>query len=263
MQRYLGALATLALAALVVAAPARAGAHDDEFPWLSERKILGANNLEPVEAAKPGALYDWSLVVARVEVKNDGYGYCTGARVGANLFLTNYHCDHGCETMQFRMGYEQDVGSADRTVYACKRLLRKNETLDYALFEVTPPPSGAELQYPILTLWKGPLTEGTKLVVASHPSGKLKVIDRSDECVLSSTEVFRTESGRDTVKHMCDTEGGSSGAPVIDRERGFGVGIHWGGKDREFNYAVPMYLILEDIQANVTADVYLGLHVAE
>jgi V8-like Glu-specific endopeptidase len=73
---------------------------------------------------------------------------------------------------------------------------------------------------------------------------------------------MHTDSGRDTMKHMCDTEGGSSGAPLIDKERGFAVGLHWGGKPNETNYAISMRMILEDIEANC-ADTYAQLSVAE
>jgi lysyl endopeptidase len=260
MQRqfYAGLLCLAALAATPAAAYDLA-----DFPWLSERKILGVNNLEPVAAAQGTDAYDLAQAIARVEMIADGFGFCTGSRVGTDLFITNFHCDQGCDDMQFKLGYEVGVDAADQQIFKCKELIRKNEKFDYALYRVHPTTSESEIEYPILTLSRSALSEGQRMIVASHPSGRLKEIDRSDECYISSTEVFTTESGRDTIKHMCDTEGGSSGSPVLDRDTGHFVALHWGGRTNEFNMAIPMYLILEDLENNLTPEALMDLDIAQ
>ena len=58
--------------------------------WLNERRIIGDNNLEPIEATSGSDAYDKSKIVARVETV-DGSGFCTGSRIAEDLFLTNYH----------------------------------------------------------------------------------------------------------------------------------------------------------------------------
>ncbi len=255
-----------------------ASAHGGEFPWLTERKILGTNNLEGVEAATGTPVYEYSRAIARVEVSEDAYPYCTATRVGEGVFLTNWHCDHGCDTMQFRLGYEKDRPSAEQRVYKCKALLRTSDVLDYALYTAeliqgapTLPtlasetesilPPEADVPYPILALSRGPLSVGLAVAVPQHPTGRFKEIDRSADCVISDTQVFHTESGRDTIKHMCDTQGGSSGAPVIEQATGYVVALHWGGRDDEFNMAIPMGLILDDLSQNLAADVLSLVHV--
>ncbi len=260
-----------------------AAAQEDEFPWLAERKILGTNNLESVEAAVGTRDYELARAVARVEVIEGAYPYCTATRVGDGVFLTNWHCDHGCETMQFRMGYEKDRPEGEQRVWKCTELLRKSANLDYALFRAEPfpdatllptllpapaPEEGESIKlpgiptYPVLALSPGPLVVGLAVVVPQHPTGRYKEIDRSIDCVISDVTVFHTESGRDTIKHMCDTQGGSSGAPVIDRATGNVVALHWGGRDNEFNMAIPMDLILADLEANVQADVLEEVRIA-
>lgn len=263
LARTAGVIASfvLSMVAASLASPARA---NDQFPWLGERKIMGTNNLEAISQARTTAAYDFARVVARVEMISDGSGFCTGSRVAEDLFLTNFHCDLGCSDMQFTMGYEEGVDQGDRVSFKCKELVRKNESLDYSLYVVELPEAPVpEAQYPVLTLYKGPLTDGMPLLVAGHPSARPKEIDRSDECKLLTSSVTRTDSGRDTMKHMCDTEGGSSGSPVLDRERGYAIGLHWGGRTDEANFAISMRMILEDMQAHIPAGIYGKLTIAE
>lgn len=234
------------------------GARADEspFPWLTERKILGTNDLEPVGLAAGTAAHTFARAIAHVEMVDDSYGYCTGSRVGEHLFLTNYHCDVGCDIMQFRLGDEKDVPEMEQPVFRCKTLLHRNEALDFALYATEPasgPGAACSANYPILKLWDGEIHVDQALVVASHPKSRQKELDRSTDCKLATITPFVTESGRTTIKHMCDTEGGSSGAPVLDRETGAAVALHWGGKDNEYNMAIPMTLILDELRAHAPA----------
>ena len=263
--------------ACLVAATASA-AQGDEFPWLTERKILGTNNLEAIEAAAGTPVYEYSRAIARVEVSEDAYPFCTATRVGEGVFLTNWHCDRGCDTMQFRLGYEKDRPPSEQRVYKCKALLRTNNVLDYSLYTAELLPDAptlptlasetesiqtpeTEVRYPVLALSRIPLTVGLAVAVPQHPTGRFKEVDRSSDCVISDVEVFHTESGRDTIKHMCDTQGGSSGAPVIEQATGYVVALHWGGRDDEFNMAIPMGLIVDDLAQNLAADVLSQVHV--
>lgn len=239
----------------------------DLEPWMTERRIIGEDNLEPVEKAQGTTAYDFSQAIARVEVM-DGYGFCTATRVGEDLFLTNFHCDLGCDMTIFRMGYQGDIQAVDRAGFRCTKLLRKNELLDYALFAVEPIVSqdstGRDARsYPILPLSRAPAVQNMRAILPSHPTGRMKVLDRSQSCIVSDPTVVHTDSGRDTMKHTCDTEGGSSGAPVIDYERGVAIGLHWGGKANEFNYAIPMTLILGDLEEHLEQDVFSRLQVTD
>ncbi len=105
--------------------------------WLTERRIIGDNNLEPIEATAGSDAYDKSKIVARVETV-DGSGFCTGSRIAEDLFLTNYHCWEfkPCESIQFHMGYERDLPADQHEFYKCVEVLAKYETYDYAVYRV-------------------------------------------------------------------------------------------------------------------------------
>jgi lysyl endopeptidase len=238
--------------------PWQALSFQGDQPWLFERKILGENNLLPVGNIKGSDEYDYAGVVARVE-RLDGSPFCTASRVGKNLFLTNFHCDHDCSTTQFSMGVEMGKTVNEKVTYLCKELVHKAEEFDYALYRVELAPNAAEIEYPIMTLSAEPVELGQSIFVASHPSGRLKEIDTSDECIISDSVPILTDSGRNTIKHMCDTEGGSSGSPVIDRITGYGIALHWGGKSNSYNMAIPMALIVKDMKANLPRSTFRQL----
>ncbi len=368
--------------------------------WLRERRIIGQNDLEAIENAKGTAAYDLARIVARVETKADGDGFCTGSRVGENLFLTNYHCFDfvPCAEIQFHLGYERDLPANQQLLFGCKEVLSTSLPFDYALYQVeflgtvggtgttktyaydnlrlaipdaddagvertfTIPstgdltdlkialklthtyigdlvisltsPAGTEVKlhdraggsadnidktydftllrvlkgedpqgvwtlklvdvaaqdvgtldqvvftvtttpeaspeqgkveesvpadYPVATLWDGAITVGQQLIVASHPAARLKEIDRSATCVLRTIET-EEQSERQTITHTCDTEGGSSGSPVLDRATGRIVALHWGGTDT-YNMAIPITRVVEDMRQHVSPDVLSELKI--
>ena len=102
---------------------------------------------------------------------------------------------------------------------------------------------------------------GEKLVAIGHPTSRPMEMDRSDECVIKNADVHLEELRR-TVTHMCDTEGGSSGSPLFDRNTGRIVALHWGGND-DYNMAIPIQSIVEDLKAKLKADEYATLSVEE
>lgn len=135
------------LTALVAFSSLATSALAQDLPaWMSERRIIGDNDLEPIEATLGSDAYEKSKIVARVETV-DGSGFCTGSRIAEDLFLTNYHCweYRPCEAIQFHLGYERDLPADQQEFYKCVEVLAKYETYDYAVFRVerVTAPSGA------------------------------------------------------------------------------------------------------------------------
>lgn len=244
--------ALAAVAFFVCSAPVQAQVMlDDETEapaWLAQRSIVGNDDLEPIEAVKGTTAYDAAKIVARVETRS-GSGFCTGSRIAPDLFLTNHHCFEvtPCNNMQFHMGYERDLPASQQVTFRCVEVLSRNLTLDYALFRVETGKSAAlESTFPTARLFTGTLRVGQPLIVASHPSARMKEIDRSSHCTLRTTNA-EYASERKTLTHNCDTEGGSSGSPVLDKATGQVVALHWGGANA-FNFAIPMSLIVQDLR---------------
>ena len=227
-------------------------------PWQLERKIQGVNHLEFIEAAKDSRAYGYAEGIARLEKVDPGtdfgIGYCTAFHVGPHLFMTNQHCVLPCDQMNIRLGYEKALSDGQQQIYRCTRVIHSNQALDYALIEADPVLWGKEakeLAFPTLALYSGPIHDGDLVYATGHASGGFKEIDRSDSCALTSVTVVRTDSGRDTIKHLCDSRGGSSGMPLVDRDHGYAVALHWAGIPDSYNMAIPMSLIITDMQANL------------
>src|SRR5690606_21393702 len=112
------------------------------------------------------------------------------------------------------------------------------------------------------TLSKQELVVGMPLLVPGHPAARKKEVDVSAECALTRAVPYDFYD-RLNIQHQCDTEGGSSGSPVIDRDTGFVIGLHWGATGGTgSNHAIPMDLILDRVE-EMFPDVYAELTVFE
>lgn len=247
--------------------------------WFLERRIVGENNLEKIEAAKTSKYYGMTRPIAIVK-DTTGQGFCTGWRVAEDLFVTNYHCwEFGACNVVFELDYETALSGDKHARFRCEEVLARNELYDYALYQVsrvsdddtkkegltpeTNPDRGGKLlaqEGGVITMWGGKIAVGQMLIVSGHPQARTKEIDRSKHCKLTSVEPEEM-GGRMTIRHTCDTEGGSSGSPVLDRNSGHAVALHWGGEDG-FNMSIPMNLVLDDIEKAVDAKTFRKLTIA-
>jgi len=267
-------------------------------PWLTERKVIGHNDLEPIEKTIGTPIYAESRGVARVESVEEGLAFCTATRVGRDLFISNFHCYDfkPCPKVQFHLAYEQGLANGGQLVVPCKNVLSKNLTYDYALFQVETcghvpstsclslpaqprawsdawsdylaDESGAAQQappdlasFPIATLWNGPITVGQRVFAVGYPGARPKEVDRGPDCVLR-TVIPQLLEERQTITHTCDTEGGSSGSPLMDFMTGYVVALHWGGTDK-FNMAIPMSEVIADLKVQLPPEVFAQLRIAD
>ena len=158
---------------------------------------------------------------------------CSGVAVGEDLFLTNWHCGgdnlamqpHGfwsqqvCESTFVDFSWDGD--GVDRE-FTCVAVLDKDETNDYALLRLRPLRGTDRLRAPALRRQAPRADESLQIV--HHPACQLKQISRA--CTVRDPKVEGWRSGAgDDFTYPCDTERGSSGAPVFDQSNRL-LGIH-------------------------------------
>jgi len=179
--------------------------------------------------------YDRSRPVARLLM--NGSGLCTGWRVGPdNRMFTNNHCFANQATLtntEIWFNYQNSScgGSSQGTVVKVTggTLLRTDATLDYSLFTINDFSKVATFGYLGLDV-AAPVT-GTKIFIAQHGGGKPKQLaltsDRNGggQCQLDNANVAGNAAGTD-VAYYCDTEGGSSGSPVIAANSKRAIALH-------------------------------------
>lgn len=158
---------------------------------------------------------------------------CSGVLVAPDLFLTNWHCGGDSDSMPESGFWNNDVVNDvvidfswddDRIGhdFIARRVVTSSRDLDFALLEVQPVSPGGGGRPARLSL--APPSAGDDLWLVHHPLGEQK---RVSSCAVVKPEFagWMPASGKSDLTHECDTEGGSSGAPVFNA-RGEVVGLH-------------------------------------
>ncbi|MCD4654960.1 serine protease, partial [bacterium] len=187
------------------------------------------------ETSHPQA-YDKSKAAARILM--DGDILCTAWLVSCeNHVMTNSHCSWDgdldsqskLDRMEFQFMYQKPAcGSGTATVeysFQSGTFLENNHYIDYALIQapVTEDPASV---YGWMNIDDRPLPEiDEQMYIVGHPSGVPKQIslysthaqDQSGLCEVYTVNADPCISGATApeVGYYCDTEGGSSGSPVL------------------------------------------------
>ncbi len=201
-------------------------------------------------------LYRRSKAVARLLIK--GTELCTAFRIGAqNRLLTNFHCigtaQEAADT-EVWFNYQCAVCGGYEVFQPTKvwlsQVLASDDTLDYTLFSVT----NFELvqKFGFLELDVRRPAQGEQLYIPQHPTGAPAMIavssdqDRAGNCAVDNPAYDGYDTDTD-VSYYCDTEGGSSGSPVLSRATNKVVALHhFGGCP---NSGVRMERIFTKIQS--------------
>ncbi|WP_433082620.1 trypsin-like serine peptidase [Dactylosporangium sp. CA-052675] len=179
--------------------------------------------------------YANSKPVARLLI--NGVELCTAWRVGTqNRMLTNHHCfttTREARSTEVWFNYECarcDGGSTLRPVKVMgDQVLATDDILDYTLFSVK---NFAQIQqFGYLQIDDRAPVRGEELYIPQHPRGAPTVIttqdstERSGNCAVSDPSYDGYAANTD-MSYFCDTDGGSSGSPVISRRTNKVIALH-------------------------------------
>jgi hypothetical protein len=170
---------------------------------------------------------------------------CSGVMIAEDLFLTNWHCGGPGSVpgaapgsrVRFPDGgyWSQDVirdaivdlswdGDPISREVEPFEVVAKDKALDFALLRVRPlDDRGPIAAAPIRA---ASVTAGETLMIIHHPEGHPKrITEQSCAAVDAAWPGWSAASDDSDFTHVCDTEGGSSGAPILDAQ-GRVVGLH-------------------------------------
>jgi hypothetical protein len=173
--------------------------------------------------------------VARILI--GGVELCTAWRVGTqNRMLTNHHCfttTREARTTEVWFNYECVSCNGGKTTRPVKvmgdTVLATDDILDYTLFSVR---NFAQIQeFGYLQIDDRAPVRGEELYIPQHPRGAPTVIttedsnERGGNCAVDDPAYDGYAANTD-MSYFCDTDGGSSGSPVISRRTNKVIALH-------------------------------------
>jgi hypothetical protein len=205
--------------------------------------------------------YNESRAVARLLI--GGSSLCTGWLVSAsNHLLTNDHCI-GSSSDAVNTDYEfmaeapncNDTNCQlchDGVVFSGASYIIGSSNLDYTLVQISSGNPAATYGY--MEIDDRDATVGEEIYIPQHPGGRAKELgiystasaDTGGICrVYTITAAPCIGSGYNDVGYYCDTEGGSSGSPVLARSSHKVVALHHCANCP--NRGVPIDLVYDEI----------------
>ncbi|MFG2998979.1 trypsin-like serine peptidase [Streptomyces sp. NPDC048340] len=216
--------------------------------------------------------------VGRVEVTGhpslDWVG--TAFLVGPEVVMTNRHVaaeftrSDGNSGWVFRPGMTARVDTAEELPlagtapgdgsfeYEVTGVLGIHREADMALLRVAPTArGGGSLPTPLAVAAEAPADlPGRPVYVIGYPAwdGRRNEPESMRRIFMDIYNVKRLQPGTATeliadeltMKHDCSTLGGNSGSPVFDLNDHRVLGLHYGGRYRSGNFAVPLWAMVED-----------------
>ncbi|GAA1666145.1 hypothetical protein GCM10009830_09770 [Glycomyces endophyticus] len=229
---------TAAAARLAAYARGLSGAELASRPGAGPESVCGRDDSEHAACYRETdpVAWDASLSVARLIIKDEYY--CTAwIADDSNRIMTNNHCiDTAGEAKatEVQFGYECPECAGGEAAVPLKvrgdEVLATNYTYDFTLFTVDDYAAIAHL--PHLEIDPRHAEIGEKVFIPGHPGGKPKRIASEDsraavagQCRIDDDRAYGRGYATD-LAYYCDTEGGSSGSPVVSRTTGAVVGLH-------------------------------------
>lgn len=240
------------------------------FVPLGARAVCGTDDRENAgcyEDSDP-EVYARGRAVVRLLIQ--GSGLCTGWLVGSEgHMMTNNHC---IDTASDALNTDYEFGAEGACLENCPQLacdgtiettsgtlIQTSGDLDYSL--VLLDPALAE-EYGFLQLRSTDPVPEERIYIPQHPAGRGKEIavfstDPADGSGFGEIDtVFQSGGPRRLATYYADTEGGSSGSPVIAHSDHCAVVVHSGafGCSGLGNTGTVTSQIITDLGANVPDD---------
>ncbi len=157
---------------------------------------------------------------------------CTGSLIAQGLFLTAWHCGGASWDLPSNfwqsevrenclVDFTWDNGTT-RTQFACDKVIAGSPSLDYAIVRLKPIVGGLGVKS---------FPRSVKTTKSRTPSAIFMIHHaRSETKLVSSNCHIKAESiGQVRMDHDCDSDPGSSGAPVFSAASGALVAVHLAG----------------------------------
>ncbi|KAE9335998.1 hypothetical protein PF008_g13232 [Phytophthora fragariae] len=224
----------------------------------SKEEVCGADNSQEARCYSGYAsAFQASNAVARLLIKKStGSYFCTGWLLGSEgHVITNHHCistqAHASNTEFEFMAEGSSCGVNCAGPRACQgnfvassaTLIYADPTLDYALVKLPYNPTG---QYGYLQLRSRGATMNERVYVPQHPAGWGKRIAlKSDNGWGTVTSLTMGGCADNQVAYYLDTQGGSSGSPVIAWSDNAVIALHHCGGCP--NTAINSYKLINDM----------------
>lgn len=206
-----------------------------------ERSICNLDNRKGIECYNPSSIYDKSRAVGRMLFSIGGTWYvCTGSLVSCeNHFFTANHCisdQTSADTLDVWWEYQYSAcnsGTASHSFQSLgSTLIAANSILDYSLLLVTDQDPVASLGFMAFSSNMPSISEG--IYIPQHGAGNPKTVSYESDMdtggyasvqnAMLDGDYKNTDFG-----YFADTEGGSSGSPVLDFISNEVIGLHhWG-----------------------------------
>lgn len=190
------------------------------------------------------------LVAPDVVVTNRHVGVEFGRREGAGFaFRRNVRGLQIAARVDFRE--EHTIAEAEEFALIDILHIEDEDGPDMAFFRAAPQGTAGQLAAPIRLAERVP--DDPNVVVVGYPAWDGR---RNDPQVMADIfgdiyDVKRLQPGRLTavdeyqVEHDCSTLGGNSGSLVLHLESGEAIGLHFGGRYEDSNYAVSAQVVAD------------------
>ncbi len=228
-----------------------------------DKAICGADDKENAvcyESSHPDQ-YDRARAVARL--LSGGSAFCTGWLVSSdNHLITNEHCvSSASEALNTDYEFMAEAPNCSDnncpdcfpgTIFSGATFVQDDANLDYCLLQITS--GNPSSQYGYLELDDRVAVVGEQIYIPQHPDGRAKELSiysshSSDTGGVSQVYSITADpcsgSGYYDVGYYADTEGGSSGSPVLAISSNKVIALHHCANCP--NRGVPIHLIYDEI----------------